>query len=275
MGWLLWAVIANVVLFGLVRYVTRSRAAKAQAGKVNWDGYDAVLLTVAIYLITQMVAGFILVFVLLLQGAGGDLNEQLRTSTATQFFYILCVEVLTLGSLHYLLKMRGNGLKMLGLQRPDGKDLLYTFIGLGIYIPLFYMSLQLAGALFPSLNMDQKQQIGFDTAQGNWNLLLVFLSLVVLPAVTEEILARGFLYLGLKKHLKRVWAILITSVIFAVAHLQLGSGNPPLWTAAIDTFVLSGVLIFIRDKTDKLWAPIGLHLLKNYFAFLALFVLKV
>lgn len=274
MGWI-WLIIANIVLFGLVRYVARSREAKAHSGKVNWDGYDAVLVTAGIYLISQMLAGFILVFALLLQGAGGDLNEQLQTSTTTQFFYILCVEVLTLGSLQYLLKMRGNGLKMLGLKKPNGKDLLYTLIGLGMYLPLLYVSLQLAEVVFPSINMDQKQQIGFETAQGNWNLFLVFLSLVVLPAVTEEILARGFLYLGLKKHLKRIWAILITSGIFAVAHLQLGSGAPPLWTAAIDTFVLSGVLIFIRDKTGKLWAPIGLHFIKNYLTFLALFVLKV
>jgi membrane protease YdiL (CAAX protease family) len=61
--------------------------------------------------------------------------------------------------------------------------------------------------------------------------------------------------------------------LFAVAHLQFGSGAPLLWIAAIDTFVLSLFLIYLKDKTDSLWAPILLHMLKNFIAFMALFVL--
>lgn len=273
MAWV-WLLLANVTLFGLIRYIARSKQAKQHTG-VNWDGYDAVFVTVAIYLLSQLIAGISFGIVLAIQGGGSQLSELLGTSIITQFFYILAVEVLTLGSLHYLLKLRGSGLKMLGLTKPSWNDLAYTLLGFAIYLPLLLLTLQAIDALVPQINLEQQQDIGFDNVSGALQLGLVFVSLVILPPVTEEILARGFLYLGLKKHMKQIYAVIITSLLFAVVHLQFGSGNPPLWAAAIDTFILSVVLIFIRDKTGKLWAPIGLHMLKNYIAFMALFVFKL
>jgi membrane protease YdiL (CAAX protease family) len=35
------------------------------------------------------------------------------------------------------------------------------------------------------------------------------------------------------------------------------------------------VLAYLREKTGSLWPPIGLHALKNFVAFMALFVFKV
>lgn len=272
MAWV-WLILANVVLFGVVRYIARSKEVRHHKG-VNWDGYDAVAITIAVYLVAQLAAALLLGVYLAATGSGSA-EELLNTSVTTQFFYILLVELLTLGSLHYVLKLRGNGLKMLGLSKPAWRDVGYTFIGFGIYVPALLIGLQIVQALVPSINLDQQQQIGFESAQGGMQLFFVFCSLVILPPITEEILTRGFLYLGLKKHMKKIYAVLLTSVMFALAHLQFGSGAPLLWAAAIDTFILSLVLIYIRDATNKLWAPIGLHALKNFVAFMALFVFKV
>jgi len=133
----------------------------------------------------------------------------------------------------------------------------------------------MAKALFPSLNFEQEQEIGFSTAVSGLTLVPIFISLVVLPPVVEEILARGFLYTGLRTKLKPILATLITSVLFAVAHLQWGEGAPLLWVAAIDTFVLSMVLCYLRETTGRLAAPIMLHAIKNGIAFAALFIFKV
>jgi membrane protease YdiL (CAAX protease family) len=70
-------------------------------------------------------------------------------------------------------------------------------------------------------------------------------------------------------------AALLTSAIFAAAHLPEGGSGGPLYIAAIDTFILSLVLIYLRIKTGNLWASITLHALKNGVAFVALFVLHV
>src|SRR5690606_7282850 len=106
-------------------------------------------------------------------------------------------------------------------------------------------------------------------------LILVFISLVLLPPFVEEVLARGFLYTGLKTKWP-VWAAaVVTSLIFAAAHLEFGSGAPLLWVAAIDTFTLSLVLIYLREKTGKLGASIMLHMLKNGVAFVLLFIVGI
>ena len=69
-------------------------------------------------------------------------------------------------------------------------------------------------------------------------------------------------------------AAIITSLMFAVGHLQFGSGAPLLWVAALDTFVLSLVLCYIREKTDSLWPGIFIHAIKNALAFSVLFLFK-
>ncbi|MBP7807109.1 CPBP family intramembrane metalloprotease [Candidatus Saccharibacteria bacterium] len=269
---MVWLLLANVVLFGLIRYISQSKRHKTNKGVVNWDGYDAVSITVAIYLVSQLVAILIYSLYLAATGATSGASELLSSSVSHQFFYILLVEVITLASLQALLKLRGNGLRVLGLGKPNWKDLGYVLVGFGMYLPLLVVSLKAVEVLAPTINLDQQQQIGFENAQGPLQLLLVFCSLVILPPITEEILTRGYLYLGLRKQLPKIWAALITSALFAIAHLQFGNGAPLLWTAAVDTFVLSLVLIYIRNATGKLWAPIGLHMLKNFIAFLALFV---
>jgi membrane protease YdiL (CAAX protease family) len=143
------------------------------------------------------------------------------------------------------------------------------------FTPLYYISylviVSVAGALVPALNVDQAQELGFNPI-GTGELILTFISLVILPPIVEETLMRGFLYTSLKKRLTKVNAALITSVIFAAAHLQFGSGAPLLWVAAIDTFVLSLFLVYLREKTGSLWASMTLHALKNGVAFASLFI---
>ncbi|HVX57224.1 MAG TPA: CPBP family intramembrane glutamic endopeptidase, partial [Candidatus Saccharimonadales bacterium] len=111
--------------------------------------------------------------------------------------------------------------------------------------------------------------------QGALPMTLTFISLVVLPPLAEEIMVRGFLYSSLKKALPTIWAVLITSGLFAAAHLPEGGASGPLYIGAIDTFVLSLVLIYLREQTGNLWASITLHACKNGFAFVTLFVLHV
>src|SRR5262249_37045858 len=106
-------------------------------------------------------------------------------------------------------------------------------------------------------------------------LWLVFISLVILPPITEEIMIRGFLFTGLRSKLSLIKAGLITSVLFAIPHLQPGSGQPLLWMAGVDTFILSLILVYLREKTGSLAASIGVHAIKNFVAFLALFVVKI
>ena len=70
-------------------------------------------------------------------------------------------------------------------------------------------------------------------------------------------------------------AVIGTSLLFAAGHLAEGGSAGLLYIAAIDTFSLSLVLIYLREKTDGLWASMTLHALKNGIAFVALFALHL
>jgi membrane protease YdiL (CAAX protease family) len=66
----------------------------------------------------------------------------------------------------------------------------------------------------------------------------------------------------------RFWpAVLVTSLFFGAAHLELGTGGPIVWAAAIDTFLLSVVLCFLRERTGALYAGMAVHMVNNLIAF--------
>jgi membrane protease YdiL (CAAX protease family) len=134
--------------------------------------------------------------------------------------------------------------------------------------------LTVATHLFPSLNAKQKQDLGFQNVHGAQDMVLTFLSLVVLPPLAEETVFRGFIFTGLRERFKWVWALVITSLLFGIAHLEFGTGQPLVWVAGLDTFCLSLVLCYLREKSDSLWPGILLHAVKNGIAFVALYIAR-
>ncbi len=238
---------------------------------ITWSPAAAIGVTIFAYFFSQVFGSLVIIgaAILLKHDDWGHWTEQV----VPQFFYILLIESLTLGIVWLFLNRRKASFKLLGLTKPKWRDLGYAFIGFFTYFPLLIAAMGLFKYLFPKVNTEQAQQIGFQGAHGT-ALVVVFIGLVVLPPLTEEILMRGFLFTGLKSKLPVITAAIVTSILFAAAHLQPGSGAPLLWAAAVDTFVLSMVLVWLRQKTGRLWASIALHMLKNGIAFLSLFIFK-
>jgi len=244
---------------------------KKPKSPITWGPVAAIAVTIIIYFGAQFFGGLVILLVSRLLGVQHDQVSKWLEQVGPQFFFILLVEGATLGALWLFLRSRKANFKTLGLVKPHWIDLGWVCIGFGIYFPLLIGSMALLKLWFPEINMNQQQQIGFQGAH-SLALVPVFISLVVFPPFAEELLTRGFLFLGLRTKLPMIAAALLTSLIFASAHLQAGSGAPLLWTAALDTFMLSLVLIFLRQKTGRLWSSIGLHMVKNSLAFMALFI---
>ena len=243
--------------------------------KTFWTPIQTIFLTVTTYLSSQIVASFIILTLPLALGwTSGDIQLWLKTATG-QFMYILLIESAVLLLIWRLLRFKKANFAYIGLAWPRLKDIGYAILGFGVYFLLYLIITVIVKAVFPDVDFGQNQKIGFESAQQNWELVLVFISLVVMPPIVEEILARGFLYTGLKTKLSLWPSVIITSAMFALAHLQFGSGAPLLWVAAIDTFTLSLVLIYLREKTGNLGASIMLHMLKNGIAFVLLFVVGI
>lgn len=141
-----------------------------------------------------------------------------------------------------------------------------SIVWLPMYYATYFIITLIIQAIFinlPWYKYDQVQDLGFNVNQGG-GLILVFIALVVLPPLGEEVIFRGILYPGLKTKYKKFLSALITSVLFGLAHFQ--------WNVGLDTFVLSLVMIFALEKHRSLWLPIGLHAIKNLVAFLTIFV---
>jgi membrane protease YdiL (CAAX protease family) len=232
-----------------------------------------VVAVVAIYF-GAMIAGQMLVGTLpaFFGWSVEQIDNWLEQSAYAQFIYVVLVEGLTLSLLYIFMRSRQLKWADIGLLRPRLRDAGATLLA---YPPYFLMNAAAVIAATAVFHLDsgQRQQTGFENARSVPELIITFISLVVLPPLVEEIVMRGFLFSSLKRGLKVVPAALLTSVIFASAHLQFGQDAPLLWLAAIDTFILSLVLCYLRQRTGSLWAGIGLHALKNCLAFIVLFVL--
>jgi membrane protease YdiL (CAAX protease family) len=255
---------------------TRPEAKKrhAVAGSVPWGPWVAVVYAIAIYFAAQIAGSLIVVVYPHLRGWNHATAVNWLNNTVTaQFWYVFFAELLTFGAIWWFIRRRKGTLSSIGWRRFRIWDPIAALCGFAVYFIGYAIVLSVATHVFPSLNVHQRQQLGFQDANGTDSLALTFLSLVVLPPLVEETVFRGFVFTGLRNKMKWVWAALLTSVLFATAHLEFGSGQPLLWVAAIDTFCLSLVLCYLRQKSDSLWPGILLHALKNGIAYVTLFIL--
>jgi membrane protease YdiL (CAAX protease family) len=225
------------------------------------------------YFLAQVLAGVVIGGVAAIFGANADAIMTKLSEPSWQFGYVLIFEAITLGLIYFAMKAYNAKFSDIGLGRkPILSDLGYGLVTFAIYFATLIAATAFIKAFIPSIDVEQEQQIVFEGASTSLDLILAFIALVILVPIAEEIMVRGFLYTGLRSQLTKVAAALVASLIFGIAHLQLETGNAPLWIAAVDTFILSLFLIALRERTKSLWAGILVHATKNGFAFLALFI---
>ncbi len=194
-----------------------------------------------------------------------SINESLLNSIFAVVLYGLAIAIVVVLPIKYrkvLTSWSDLGFKRL----PSWSDIVITPAGFVVYFISSSLLLMIGTSLLPWIDINQVQQTGFNHIGHNYELILAFLTLVVLAPVAEETLFRGYLYGKLKKSVP-VWAaVVITSLVFAFVH--------GAWNLALDTFALSVVLCLLREMTDgSLWASILLHMTKNSIAFYFLFII--
>lgn len=244
--------------------------------KIGYGPIAAVLVMLFAYIFSQVFAASLIAFGS--QIFGYDAEEVLTNlgdSALNQFLFIAIVQATTLYIIWLFLKLRSVKWSAIGLgRRPKGSDVLAALGLFAVYFVVLAVVSAIVTYAIPAIDAEQEQQLGFENATLPYELLLVFVSLVVLPPIVEEIVVRGFLYTGLRAKYTKVTSAIVASVLFGIAHLQLGNGAPPLWLAAIDTAILSLFLIYLRERTGALWAGMIVHAIKNGLAFMLLFVVK-
>jgi hypothetical protein len=192
----------------------------------------------------------------------------LQTITACLVYFLTFVIVV---GVPYLVRQQVIDLKLIGLQRlPLWSDIGLAPLGFIVYALLSALLTYLATQLFPHLPLDQAQDVGFKALGRQYEYTLAFITLVALAPLAEESLFRGYLFGKLQTYVPMIPALIVTSLLFGVAHLP--GGDHIQWSVALDTFALSIVLCLLRVITGSIWAGVLLHMTKNAIAFYLVFV---
>ena len=92
--------------------------------------------------------------------------------------------------------------------------------------------------------------------------LLIWTLVFLAVGYYEELLSRGYHLQNMEDGLNTVWAVLISSSIFGIAHL----GNPnATWVSAVGILGAGIFLAYGYLRTRQMWLPIGLHIGWNFF----------
>ncbi|WP_238142256.1 CPBP family intramembrane glutamic endopeptidase [Streptococcus suis] len=113
---------------------------------------------------------------------------------------------------------------------------------------------------------DTANQLDIETILQKIPAWLAFINFVCLPAISEEIIVRGYLFKKLFEKYK-VLGIVVSGLIFAFLHGPTDLGS---WIIYASPGFLLGYLYY---KTDYLIYPIAVHFINNAWAFLAYYYL--
>lgn len=224
-------------------------------GTAIFNPFSAVGLTFLTYFGSQLIASILLVF-----------TPRTGIEAFEQFIYILLVGLLSFYFIKWFLDKQSIPLSTIGVTKLKPSFITQGLFGFFSYVFIYLIAVGVLSAIFKSLDVNQEQDVGFSAEQTSIGLIIVFVSLVIIPPLVEEFIMRGFLYTGLRTRLDPMIATFITSSIFAVAHLP-GAKEGLLWIGAIDTFILSIILCYLREKNQSIWPAVIIHMLKNSLAF--------
>ncbi len=96
-------------------------------------------------------------------------------------------------------------------------------------------------------------------------LVVFFLTAAIAAPLFEEVLFRGFLLPSLTKYMSVGWSIVLSSLIFATAHLSLSEVLP--------LTLLGAILGFVYTRSRNLLSPMVLHSAWNSVTMVGLFIL--
>lgn len=186
---------------------------------------------------------------------------------ATGWLYALCVlGLIWMHSILYpIMVMFGVGVALLQNQRSLeaqfgfdrlklSKALTVALLVCGAVILIETPLMEASGWVLDYFHVAHPDQVSVQTFRqyNEGSAIVLFLSTaVIFTPIVEEFFFRGFLMTFLKNYTSNVVAIVLSSGVFAVAHLNVGAVIP-LWFLGI-------VLCVAYEHTGSLVVPIGIH----------------
>jgi hypothetical protein len=126
---------------------------------------------------------------------------------------------------------------------------------------IYGVIVQVTGASF----LEPSEQLPKGLFDSSIVVAMTGIAIVMGAPIAEEVLFRGFLFGGLRRYMPIVPAMLVSGLIFSLAHFNVGLIIP---------FTLVGaILAYVYERSGSLYANIGVHFLFNLtsFSFILLF----
>ena len=147
--------------------------------------------------------------------------------------------------------------------KPDGKGLkLSIILGLVVFTVIWGAFFIVRPYLDPTMIVDALARNGITSG----NFAIVFIYVVVINAMLEEIFFRGFVYLGLRLAKLKIYAYCFSSVLFALYHAAILDGAI---TAGVFVLFMVGLtcagLIFnaLTEKCGSIFGSLFVHICAN------------
>lgn len=212
------------------------------------DSFMAIALTIFFVIISQ-------ISVLLLPNG----NENILIFSISQFLFLFLPSYAIINYLQF-----SGKIKKLNIIKLNKFHFIVFFIAIILtqltgYLFVYILEntlpidiLEVIEKMYDEIDQAQKKLLSFEFN----NPMLVIFAISITPAIFEEFLFRGYLQTILKENFSTNIAILITSLIFTIIHLN--------FVSFFGIFLLSCVIGFYKEKTNSLKIPILIHFLNNF-----------
>lgn len=218
-----------------------------------WNGWDLIWITFGI--LFSLVGGTLVIGGLF--RITGQFHLQSPGSATTLSVASAALEVVAFIGSVYFLGLRRRHLSWQAVRlRPPGKNWWYYALGIGLLaIPVSGLIALLIQSI---LGLPQTNpQLPFIAPEGfNWfGAIGMLLFGGIIAPFAEELVFRGVLYQWLRDRYGLWPGILISSLIFGIAHGDIAVGG----AAA----VLGIVLAWTFEKSQSIWPPVLIHVINN------------
>lgn len=234
-------------------------------------GWELALNIIWVFMMLVWVAAVLVATQLLLRLVLVDLmhlDQASMSTNALQTLYSALVYVVSLVITIFVpwklakSKTTRDELGLRGL--PTWTDILLAPVGFIVFMIVAVILVAILQAIFPGVNWNESQDVGFSNLISSSDFVLAFISLVVVAPVAEELIFRGWLYGKLRAKIPAIPAMLVVSILFGIVHGQ--------WNVGVTVFVMSIAMCTLREITGTIWGGILIHILKNGIAFYFLYV---
>ena len=136
----------------------------------------------------------------------------------------------------------------------------YLFLGVGLMAVYYLINLLYSLLILAPLGLSVQGDTMEMLAQLKGSVWL-WLGAAVAAPLAEETFFRGFLFAGLRKSLGWQKAAIISSLLFALMHLE--------WTAIFPIFMIGFIFAYLYQRSNSIWPAVILHVGNNLMALCA------